>query len=185
MSTHSCLLLSSCEGDELRRSVLIRNAVKAATTFAKSSSVSIKQDFHNKQVIRERWIMMASQSGLHPCDYTEEDEEESLDYTQQDVQMQDYYHGGIHEDPIQDEEEWFQGLLEEVRAKPDNAYLEEGEEDEDEEERQTCISSITSLPSLMVDDEDDTSEEEEEEEAIEESKIDYRQQITNKKHHHL
>ena len=162
---------------------LIRNAVKASTTIdrrASGSSVHIHnyQDAHQGEE-KERWMIMTARSGLHPSDYTEDsaddNEEEEGEEGNDEVillpriENKDYYYTSMQienqgeEIEDENENEWFDGLLQEVRS------VDQGPTSpcslEDDEERHMSLSSTPSLPSLIMDEDDDTSEEDEGDEA--------------------
>jgi hypothetical protein len=163
------------EGHQLRRSVLIRNAVKASSSSIISGSGCNNQNTEEtgdaEQQLKDRWMLMAARSGIHPSDYPdifndeEEDEDDEvillhpLQRSDIQVDVQDYYSqkvvGQVEEEQ---EDEWFNGLLEEVSTSSLNLEV-----DEDDQETKMDILSTSSLPSLIMDEESDNSDTSEEE----------------------
>lgn len=123
-SASYAMLLCTSEGDELRRTLLVRNAVMAAaasTTSSPSPLSSTSQAGEKDGVAKQRWMLMAGRAGLHPSDlFNDSDEDDD----------------GEEDDDEADEEDYF-GQEQRVRVQVQvYDYSSDEEEEEGEEEKE-------------------------------------------------
>lgn len=177
-------LLATAEGEELRRSVLVRNALMTAAVVAVPSHPSPHSQSSRgsssveEKSTEERWSVMARRGGLDPSDCQDQSEPSDSDDEEDDdddeacfafayeqtrvqVQVRDYYSDDEDDDDIVGESQWFDGLLREVSAESERI---------NDDGAASTMSLTQSLPSLIIDDdssgdEDDEREHEDEGEA--------------------
>lgn len=155
--------LAACS-DELRKSVLIRNALKTASSFTSSSSRKNEYSTDaytapsSSSLDMERWTLMAARAGLDQhsnCDTYDEDEDDEEEDDDADQSLEDICKQccttTIQNDD-EDESEWFEGLLQEISVED---YQQGSTSPSLEQSTQSHSTSTSSLPSLMLDDEDE------------------------------
>jgi hypothetical protein len=240
------VVMDAYEGELLRRSVLIRNAIKMAastihtkktparpststsspsnktkgestpplsSTSTSTLTPTLLDDHHDtdhslEDSEKERWVLMVRRAGLHASQHSLLDGHDSSSEGPQFPQLSLYNYYGIEEEDEEEEEEeeqgedndeegmyenedeWFQGLLQEVSSAHTGsagAGSEEANSNDEDDQQATATSSTPSLPSLVVDDdssEEDDEEEGEEEEVPQVESATTRHRKSSTEHHH-